>query len=68
MSGRTVRVVVVLNHYYAAKYGSSVYGMTTSNDEAAQWCRDLAAKYNDPLVASQYVALVPVRDGTWWDD
>ncbi len=61
---RRVRVLVVLNDVCG-----TVHGMTTSDDEAASWCRELAAKYPDqPLCARQFVSLVDVVDGTWWDD
>jgi hypothetical protein len=61
---RRVRVVVVLDDVRG-----TVHGMTTSNDEARQWCRELDAKYPDrPLCARQFVGVVDVVDGTWWDN
>ncbi len=61
---KRVRVVVVTDDVRG-----TVHGMTTSNDEARQWCRELAAKYpNEILTGRQFVGVIAGADGTWWDD
>ncbi len=61
---RRVRVVVVTDDVRR-----TVHGMTTSNDEARQWCRELDEKYPDqPLCGRQFVGVIDVVEGTWWDD
>ncbi len=61
---RRVRVVVVTDDVRG-----TVHGMTTSNDEARQWVRDLTARNPDSLLpARQFVGVIDVADGTWWDD
>ncbi len=61
---RRVRVVVVLDDVR-----HTVHGMTTSNDEARQWFRDLEQRYPDEILcARQFVAVVDVADDAFWDD
>ncbi len=61
---RRVRVVVVTDDVRG-----TVHGMTTSDDEAGQWCRELAEKYpGELLTGRQFVGVIEVVDGTWWDD
>jgi hypothetical protein len=56
---RRVRVVVVLDD----KRGT-VHGMTTCNDEARQWVRELTERHGEP-VGRQFVDVIDVKDGTW---
>ncbi len=64
MTGRRVRVVVVVD----SRRGT-VHGMTTDNEEAARWCRELAERHDDMhLAACQFVDVIPVRDDAWWED
>ncbi len=61
---RRVRVVVVTDDVR-----HTVHGMTTSNDEAGQWVREIHAKHPDrPVCARQFVGVIDVEDGAWWDD